>query len=79
MKSAFCGECRPGYQGESPSPGRGRYERRRLVIYINAFTIEPGPLRPQFTDVDTFAHQLQFFLPLSLHNSITTARMSHTG
>lgn len=46
-------------------------------IYINALTIEPGPLRPQFTDVDTLAHQLQFFLPLSLHNSITTARMRH--
>lgn len=65
MKSAFCGECRPGYQGESPSPGRGRYDRRRPVIYINAFTIEPGPLRPQFTDVDTFAHQLQFFYLLA--------------
>lgn len=79
MKSAFCGDCRPGYQGESPSPGRGRYERRRPVIYIHAFTIEPGPLRPQFADVDISAHQLQVFLSYSLHNSITTARMSHTG
>lgn len=76
MKSTFCAECRPGYQGVAVS-GRARNEQRRPDRYTLT-CLRSSPVYQEHCMLMLILPSTNCrFLPLSMHNSITTARMRH--